>query len=244
MTEPVQSLVDIVHFMAGGESRTIDHQHWQPQLASRHQLGRRALAAGVLTHDSVDTMALEQSQVAFRRERSPINSDGTVGKRQGTRGLVDKPQHIVMLRLRLERLKVLTADGQHDSLARARQRLNRRLDVGNLLPVVAFDRLPGRAGECQQVNAALCAGQDRVPAYLFGKGVGGVNQMCEALGAQKFRQTVRPAEPAGTNRYRLRLWRSDSACIAIQRRHTSISQGLGQYPCFRRTAKDQDFNHG
>lgn len=249
LTQPAQHLVNTVHFRTVcfrkiGQRRTVDHQHRQLQLAGRYQLGRRAFTAGVLTHNPLDTMAPEQCQVACRGERPPVNDDGTVEKRQGTGRLVNQPQQIVMLRLVLKRLQVLATDGQHDPLAGARQSLHGRFDVSNLLPAVACNRLPGRAGECQQGNAALRTGQDRVLADLPGKRMGGVNKMGEALEAQKVCKTFRPAEAAGTNRYRLGFWRSDAAGIAVERRQMSIGQGSGQCPGFGGTAEDQDFYHG
>ena len=148
-----------------------------------------------------------------------------------------------MRRALQERLHVLAPDGQKDPARRGGQRVQGGVEVGHAVPVVAGAGTPRRALQRQQRHASLRASFDRMAAHLRGKRVRGVDDVRDALLAQKVRQPLGAAEAAHAGRQRLRDRLRGAPRVGKRRGYAGAGQRLRQLRGFGGAPKQEDM-HG
>lgn len=244
MIEPVHHVVGRVEFGARGQGGAVDHQHRQVELAGGDDLGLRARAACIFGDHKVYGVGLHQFTVAFERKRPAIDDQAVVGEPGRFRRRVDETQQIVMLRLGGKGIHMHPPQRQHDAARRTGQRCDRACDVGHMGPAIAFFSAPRRARQGDMRDARQARGLDRMGAHRRGKGVGGVDQMGDAMAKQIIDQPghASKATDAHGNGLAHRLVRAPG--IAERRRDTLIRQQAGQRARLRCAAQQQDVVHG
>lgn len=105
------------------------------------------------------------------------------------------------------------ANGEQHALGRGSQGANGFINTCHALPLVTLNGMPGRPGEGNGFYAALGRG-GYVRAHLRGKGVGGINDMGDALLGHKGGKAANAAETANAGRQRLGFRRGNTARIA------------------------------
>lgn len=242
--QPVQDRIAIVDLTALRQCGTIDHQHGQAELTGSRDLGSRTLPACILGNDQIDPVFPEQVKVAFDRERTAIDGHRAVGERHGVFRRVDQPQEIVMLWLIPERLEMHPADGEQDAPGLARNGIDCGIDIADMMPAIAFDRLPGWTGQGNQGDSSALRGENRIAAHLPGEWMSRVDDMSDAAGKQVADQAVDAAESTDAGRYGLRFGRCDAAGVAENGGNVVGRQGVGQGAGFGGASENQDFHDG
>lgn len=239
MIQPGHDRRHIMHFCARRQGRAVDHHDGQLQHAGSGQLGRSARAARVFRHDQIDPVFLHQSAVPFGRKRAAI--DDYMGLGQGQRGIrrVHQSQQVEMLRLGCESRQVLPSDGEHHTPRGACEGGDCSGDVGHILPVIPWLRLPRRAGQGQTGQGFGFAGDQRIAAHLRGERVGGVDQMSDTLGAQICPQPCDPAKAADALGQGLAQGALYAACEGQDAVDPGLCQGLTQGAGFGGAAEDE-----
>lgn len=244
MIQPGQHFLGAAGFYPRWNDRTIDHQHWEAQLPGGDQLGFGALAARVLAHQQVDGVIPQQLYVALRVERSAIDHQIVVRQQRWPVGRIDKSQQVVMLRLGGKGLHMHPPQRQHDAAGRSRQSSHGCGNVGNMAPVIARTRRPGRAGERYMPSACQPGGFDGVAAHCRGKGMGRINQMRHPLVAQIVSQPGYAPKAANAHRHRLRVGGLRPAGVTQRCRDSLGRQQARQRAGFGGAAQQEDVRHG
>lgn len=244
MTQPVDHRLDGMKLAARWQGRSRDHDDGQAEFACRHQLGARAIAAGILGNDDLDGMFVQKRPVRFDRERSAIDDDAVT--RQGRRRLrlVDEAQQIMVLRLRGEGGEVLTPERQHHASGGTGKGSHRFIDIRYIAPVVARFARPWRARQGDKRYAGLIRGFAGIGAHRGGEGMGRIDQMRDSVRLQKMGEPFRPAETADAHRDGLGAGICDPSGIAQHRRHAGIGERGGESTGLARAAENEDVGHG
>lgn len=244
MIEPFQNLGHLMHLAPGWQDGAVDHQDRQPQFPRRRKLGRGPIAACVLADDDIHTVVLHHLPVAFDREGATRDDHRCVRQRQSADRRIDEAQDVMVLGLGGEFGQMHPAKRKENASGTPRKRLNGSGNVGNTLPVIAGNRLPGRAGQRDQRNAGLPRSGDCVGAHLCGERVRGINKMRDVVHAKIFDQPLHAAESPRSHRNRLRARTVHPAGITEDRSLSPLGQQLGECRGFGRAAEDQDVAHG
>ena len=170
-----------MRFKARWQVRPLDHNDGQAASTGSGEFGSRAFAAGIFAYDALDTLGLQQGQVALQGKRASIDHGGMISKRRRVGRLIHQAKHVVVLGLGGKGRQVHAANGEQYTLGRASQGANGLIDRCHTLPLVALDRSPRWPGKGNGLNAALGCGGYNVFAHLRGKGVGGIDDMGNAL---------------------------------------------------------------
>ena len=189
-------------------------------------------------------MAHQQRPVCGRIERAARDLDRAIGKRQRPFGRIDEAQQVMMLRPAPERVEMLAPDGKEHPCRLRRQGGGSGRKVGDLAPVVARSRAPGRALERQQRRAGHSAGRNRVAADFRREGMRCVDHPGNARLAQIARKAPDAAKAAHAHRHRLGPRRAGAPGIGQDRRQPGIGHGAGQSAGFGGAAQDQGLSHG
>ena len=82
MSEPRHRFLGARHDLSGRLVGPRNHDHRQAEFARDFDLGVRGAAAGILGHNNVDLLVLEQMQLGITVERSPLAQQNEIGKAQ------------------------------------------------------------------------------------------------------------------------------------------------------------------
>ena len=221
----------------------VDQDHGQAQCTRRIQLCTRAQTARVLGDDMGDVVALQQVKIALQRKRAASNQGGGMGQGQSG-GLIHQSQKIMMLGLYGEIFQRLATDSQENPCRIIGQGRDSARHIGNVLPKVAFGRLPRRAFKGQQRGLCYGGGFDRVAAYLGREGVGRVDQVGDTFSAQIAHQSLYPAKAANALGQGLAQGCFGASSVGENRINALICQGFRQIRSLGRAAKQKDAGHG
>jgi len=239
MTQPLQNRGHVENLLTRGQGGSVDHHNRQTQFARGKQLGLRARATGVFGNDTGDPMGAHQLQVSLNGERPAVCYHDVICEGQGGAWRIDEAQQVKVLRIRCEFLKVHTPDSQHDPFTRHIQRRDSRGYVGHIYPVVALLSTPRCARKRYQRILGRLARLNRIQAHLGGKGVRGVDQMCDLVVndiSGKAFGTVKAADALGK---RMPDWACDTARQRKRALKSRIIQRLTQQSGLGCAAKDQ-----
>ena len=239
----LQNLLNAVNAGPCGHKGAINHNYWQTQLARRVNLRPRAHTTRILGDDVGDAVRLQQVKIGLQRERAACNQGRDMGQVQSG-GLIHQPQKIMMLGLCGEIFQRLATDSQENPCRIIGQGRDSARHIGNVLPKVAFGRLPRRAFKGQQRGLCYGGGFDRVAAYLGREGVGRVDQVGDTFSAQIAHQSLYPAKAANALGQGLPQGCFGASSVGENRINALICQGFRQIRRLGRAAKQKDAGHG
>ena len=239
----LQNLLNTVNAGPFGHKGAVDQDHGQAQVTRRIQLCTRANTARVLGDDMGDVVALQQIKIALQRKGAARNQGRDMGQGQSGR-LINQPQKIMMLGLCGEIFQRLATDSQENPCRIIGQGRDSARHIWNVLPKVAFGRLPWRAFKGQQRGLGYGGGFDRVAAYLGRERVGRVDQVGDTFSAQIAHQSLYPAKAANALGQGLAHGCFGASSVGENRINALICQGFRQIRCLGRAAKQKDAGHG
>ena len=239
----LQNPLNAVNAGPFGHKGAINHNQGQTQLARRVNLRPRAHTTRILGDDVGDAVRLQQVKIALQRKRAARNQGRDMG--QGQSGwLIHQSQKIMMLGLCGEIFQRLAADSQENPCRIIGQGRDSARHIGNVLPIIAFGRLPRRAFKGQQRGLGYGGGFDRVAAHLGREGVGRVDQVGDAFSAQIAHQSLHPAKAANALGQGLAQGCFGASGIGENCINALIYQGFRQIRRLGRAAKQKDAGHG
>lgn len=244
LPQPLQRVVHGVYRRARGHRRALDQDDRAAEVACRVQLGPSAAATGVFGHDPLDAVPLQQRQVTRHGERAALDHHVPLRWRQG-QATVDHAQQPPVLRGVLQKgLDVLAADGQKNALGLAGQGRGCARHVRHPYPAVARLGLPWGALQGKQGRASGGAGLDRVQAHLHGKGVCGVDDVCDAFAVYEGAQPCHAAKATDAGGQGLRQRVGGTAGVREDGIDLGGGQGLRQLAGLAGTAQQENAWHG
>lgn len=244
MRQPRHNVGNASAMLPLGKRRSSDHDDGQTQVPRGLDLGKRAIPARVARNDDVNAARSQQFKFICQRERSAIDDDVRLRKRQIAIGMIDKAQRIGVLRLGSERLQMLTTNREEDVCRLLGQRCGRSLEIWHFIPGISGLPLPRRALKRHERYTRRIASCHRMPAHLGGKRMGRVDNVREIAVAQKFRQAVGTTETAGACRQRLGRRDGRSSGIGIDGIVGAIRHGGRKAIGFSRSSQNEDAHCG
>ena len=183
----------------------------------------------------------EQRPVVFFGKRTARQNVGRIGYGKRRLDRIDAADDIAVLRGGLETGDFLPSERQEYLSRRLAERGDGFAGVIHHRPAVAFDRFPGRAAQRQRGDAGKPGSLGRIGRNLRRIGMRRVDQQVDSFVSQISGQAFRTAKTAAAHRHALR----DRAFGAAGKRQGEVAvatlrQVLGEFPCFRGTAEDQD----
>jgi len=124
--------------------------------------------------------------------------------------------------------KVHAANSEQHALGRARQGADGFIDTCHALPLVTVNRSPGRPGKGNGFYAALSRYGCHVRAHLRGKGVGGIDDMGDALLGHKGGKAANTAKAANAGWQWLGFRRGNTTRIAENGGKLALGNRTGQ----------------
>ena len=242
--EPRHHLADGPGGPAVGQRRPVDHHDGQAKPARGDQLRLGPCPARVLGDDPADAMVGQKGQIGGLIKRAARDHRLCIRQRQRAVGRIDEAQKVMVLRLRGEGGKRLLADGKENPRGGIGQGRDGGVDAGHAAPVVPRPRSPWRAFEGDQRHAGFGGCVDGIPAHPRREGMGGVDQMGDALGAQIVHQPGDTAEPADPRRQGLRDGRAGAPGIGKDRVRVRPGQRAGKGGGFAGAPEKKDARHG
>lgn len=121
-SQPVHGLLRRLALQARRQLRAANHDDGDLQRSGSFNLGVGVGTAGILADDTVDSMALEQSDFVFQRERAACNDELVARLRQGQYliGLIDHAQHKVVRGGLVCKSRQLLAANRQENILEAR----------------------------------------------------------------------------------------------------------------------------
>lgn len=241
---PRHDACDAVGLLARRHGGPFDKDHGQPERAGGVEFRPCADAACVFGDDVGDGMIAQKGGVALCGKRTLGDDRRGVRQGQGCFGRIDQTQKVMVLRFGGEGVEGLFADGKKDAGRGVGQGFGRRFGGVDARPAVGGFGCPSGAFEGQQRGRGLGAGGNGVCAYLCGEGVGRVDDMGDAFGADVFCKSPGPAKAADARRQGLRHGGRCASGVGKHRIHPLREQMRGKAGGLGRAAKKKDARHG
>ena len=206
MSDPVQNLLDSADFVSLRRIGPIDHEYRQAEFPGGIDLGAGAFAAGISGHQEVNPTGFEKVAFCGFGKWPAINDHFVTWQRGGLFRGVDESQEVVMLRRGSEDGDFRSPYGKENPPGRAAKRPGGSGHVRHSGPAIAGTGRPRRPGKRDQGHACGCTRCDRVPAYLRGERVGGVDQVRDGMVLEIRGQARFAAKSGGAGRQGLCDW--------------------------------------
>lgn len=240
---PTYRLCGVMECQTRRHRRPVDQYHRNSLDQSRFQLGLGADTTSVLGDYMGYPVALKQGEVVCKPEGAARDQGCGVGQRQGAFGRIDQTQKIVVLGFGGKSAKRLFADGQKDTARIIGQGGNSGLYIRNHVPVIARPRHPGRTHQCAQRHAGCGAGGYGIAADLCGKGVCGIDDMGDLIGADVICQPRIATKSTDAGWQRLRDGLFGSARVGKDCIYPGARQFPRQRRRFGRATQEKDSRH-
>ncbi len=241
MTQPVQHLGHTAKGWALWQRRPRHHDHPQTQGPGGGQLGLGTAAAGVLGHNDVDPVTLQEGEIACDVKRTARDHRGAVWQ-QGRGGRVDQAQQVMVLRRGGKDIDILPAYRQKNAGGHVGQGLRGIVKALHLGPT-RLNR-PGWTQQRYEGHVQGVAGGGNVVADLRGKRVGGVNHMGDLFIAQPGGQAKDATKAADALRQGLGEGRGGSTGIGKHRVDPGLGKRLSHEARLGGAAEQKDAGHG
>lgn len=189
---------------SGRARRARYHQHRNVELPRRFDLGIGSRATGVLGDDEADAVFPQEMDFVFHRKRTSRRYVAGMGHAQRRLDGIDTADEVMVLGCGFKGQQFLTAKGQKSVFAVWSQSLNRSLDIGHLLPVIAILSFPSGSLQSNQRHVCDFSGFRGVGGYSRGIGVGRVYQEIKAVIGDECGKAIHPTKAAAAHRHRLR----------------------------------------
>ena len=198
--DPGQDRVEIVERFDFGRRRRTHDYDLDLERARRLDLGVGRIAAAVLGHQRLNTLAFHESKFMSERERTARKDQLASGQGVDLRGPVDRPHDVAMLRGSREGGELLPALREEDCSRRGPESVDGLLDCRDLEPAVASLARPRRSAEDDEWGTGRAAGGDRVGGHARSERMGRVDNGVDALTGKKRRQAFGAAKAADASR--------------------------------------------
>lgn len=192
----------------GGDSRWGGagyHHDRHSERARSRKLACSCGAAGILGHDDIDPVFLQQPAFGGFLERAARRHHIGSRRQRGSVGRIDAADQVMVPGRGGESGKILLANGQKHAAWCAAQRVCGGRHVRHDRPTVAGDWLPRRAADGEEGNARSLGGSFGMACHLFGEGMCGIDQRVDAFRAQIGDQAIDASESTDAPRD----WRSN-----------------------------------
>lgn len=203
MADCGQRSVDRGNRHSGRTRRARYHQHGNAELSCRFDLCIGCGSAGVLGHDETDAIFPQEFDFVFHRKGTARRDVAGMGHHQGRLDGIDTANEVMVVVGGFEGQQFLTAKGQKGVFAVLSQSLNRCLDIGNILPVIAVASFPGRSLQSNKRHVCHVSGFRGIGGYARRIGMGGVYQKIKAVLGDECSKAIRSTEAAAAHRNRL-----------------------------------------
>lgn len=223
------------------DRRPLDEHDGQAERACGSDFCLGGLATGIFADDHIDPVGAQQGALVLDGERAAGEQVFDIGCIERRIDRIDAAHEIVMLRSRVEHLRLLPADGQEDTARRFTQRRHRIGNRRNARPAVAGNLFPAEPLQPQQRNVGRGAGCAGIGGNLFGEGMRGVDQEIDRMRSKIGGKPFGAAETAGADRHG--LWCRIERAAGERQRDGEIgafAKPTGQIACFRRAAQNED----
>ena len=204
MSNPVQNLLNGADFVSLRRVGPIDHDCRQVEFPGGIDLGAGAFAAGIPGYQKIDPVRFQKITLSRFCKWPSINDDVMVWQRRALLRGVDESQEIVMLRFGLEHRDFRSPNGKENPLGRTAKRPGGAGHVRHSGPSVTWAGRPRWSCKRDHGHARSCTGRDRVPAYLEGERVGGVDQVRNGMVLEIVDQARCATKSPGSSRQWLR----------------------------------------
>ena len=242
MRQPRHHLDYLRHHMPRGQGGAVNQNDRNLQRAGCLQLGGSTCASGIFGNDMTDFVPDHQGFVSLHLKRPARQNDGAIRQRAGIRG-IDQTQQIVV-RFGCKTAEVLFADGEKHVRWGIGQSLNRRVDIGNIDPLIALARNPSRALQGDQGHIGQAAGLNRVSAHLRCERMRRVDDRADAFRPQVIVQSCDTAKATNPDRQGLAHRMIGAPGIREHRIRTRSGQGTGQQAGLGCAAQQKNACHG
>lgn len=242
--EPRHDLVHRSGNGARGYGGAVDHDDRYLQGAGGVEFGAGAGAASVFRNDMGDAVIAQEGGVGGFVEGSFGDYDRRVG--QGKRGFggVDEAQEVMVLRFAGKGLQGLLADGEEDAGGVFWQGAGGGFGGRDMGPVVGACGAPRRAFEGEERGLRLRAGGYGVRAHRCREGVGGVDDVGNALGLQVAGEALGATVASGPCGQGLGDGGVGSTGIGKDGVDAEGGQSAGEKARFGGAAEEEDARHG
>ena len=223
------------------DRRSLDEQDGKIERACGGDFCLRGLATGIFADDHIDPFVAQQGDLVLDGEGAAGEQVFDIGCIERRIDRIDAAHEIVMLRGRIESLRLLPTDGQEDTTRRFTQLRHRIGNRGNARPAIAGNLFPAEPLQPQQRNAGHATGCAGIGGNLFGEGMRGIDQKIDRMRSKIACKPYGAAETARAHRYRLRGG-IERAAGERQRdgEICSFAKAAGQIARFRRAAQNED----
>ena len=201
----------------------------------------RGLATGILADDHIDPVDAQQGDLVLHGEGAAGEQVFDIGRIERRIDRIDAAHEIVVLRSRVEGLRLLPADGQEDTARRRAKCCHRIGNRRDARPAVAGNLYPAEPFQLQKRDAGDGACRAGIGGNLFGEGMRGVDQKINRMRCKIGRKALGAAEAAGAHRHGLR--RGIERAAGERQRDGEIgtfAKVAGQVARFRRAAQNED----
>jgi hypothetical protein len=217
----------------------------EAERSRRYDLGVRRYTAAVLRDDDVDLMLAQQFAFPIFAEGSAFENVARVRYLERRVHRIDAANQVTVLGRRSKGRDLLTADGEKHTAGLGSQGTCRLLRVMDFGPSITGHGVPGRPTQGKEGRVGLHGGTERVSRHRLRKGVRGIDQCVDLMGAQVLDEAGSSAEAARSYRHGLRHWRGGAAGQRQSDRQIVTDRQLLAEPSrFRRTTQNEDvFSH-
>ncbi|TCL10195.1 hypothetical protein BXY66_2264 [Shimia isoporae] len=239
--DPIQNRFNRRNLAARWQFSPIDHDHGQSQLSGRNKLGLGADSTAVFANNNVHAKFFHHCEVTGQGKRPSAYNDSMMWQRRRRLWLVDKPQNVVMLGLIGKGRYVLFAKREQNPSGLSLQSIDRAANVRDVRPKIFFPGFPRWARQSDQLHSRTLTCMKRVPTHLSSKGMRGIDNMRDIVGAQVSNKAIDPSEPANPRWQRLGLGSCNAASIGKHGVHSTLGHKRGQLARLGGSAKDKEF---
>ena len=200
MSNPVQNLFNGADFVSLRRVGPVDHEYRQAEPSGGIDLGASAFASGIPGNEEIDPVLFQKVTLSRFCKWPSINDDVMVWQCWALLRGVDKSQEIVMMRFGLEDRDFRSPNGKEDPSGGTAKRPGGLRHVRHSGPAVTWTGRPRRSCKRDQGHACGRASRDRVPTYLCGERVRGVDQMSNGVVLEIVDQARRATKSPGSSR--------------------------------------------
>ena len=182
----------------------LDQNDGKAEAARGGDLAIGGLAAGILADDHIDAMLPQKRLLRLDGERAAGEQVVDMGGGKRRIDGIDATHEIMVLRRRIEGLRLLPADGEEHAARRLAQHRHGPGHRDNPRPAVALDLLPAAPFEAEEWNARRRARRAGIGGNPRCERMGRIDQQVDGLGREIDPKPRRAAKTAGAHRHGLR----------------------------------------
>ena len=203
MIDKPQRILDRLGAVAAIRARPLD-QHDGKAEDARGDATHGKIVAGILADDDIDVMVPQQRYLRLDGEWAARQEVFYIGHIQRRIDGIDAAHKIMVLRRRVEGLRLLPADGEEDAARLRTQRRHRLADRADPHPAVPLRLVPAEPLQPQQGNAGRVARRTGIGGNLPCERMRCIDKEIDGLFSEIGGKSCHAAETAAAHWHRLR----------------------------------------